>query len=58
MEDMRNDCKISDGILNRKEAYRKPNNKLEENCKIELKGRGYDGVDWINLTQDRIIGTR
>jgi hypothetical protein len=32
---------------------RRHRRKWEDNIKMDLKGIGWDGVDWIDLTQDR-----
>ena len=40
----RSACKILFGNPERK--------RLEENIKLDLKGKRWDGVDWINLTWD------
>jgi hypothetical protein len=32
----------------------RPRHSWEENIKIDLKETGYDGVDWIHLSQDTV----
>jgi hypothetical protein len=34
----------------------RPRHKWVDNIKIELREIGWDGMDWINLTQDRTSG--
>jgi hypothetical protein len=31
----------------------RPRRRREDNIKMALRGMGYDGMDWINLAQDR-----
>jgi hypothetical protein len=40
----------------RKIPLGRPRSKCEDNIKIELKGIGWQGTDWIHLDQDRDQG--
>jgi hypothetical protein len=35
-----------------KNPLRRPRCRWVDNTKIDLRKRGWDGVDWLNLTQD------
>ena len=37
----------------RKRKFRRPKFRWQDTIKIDLKGTGYDKIDWIHLTQDR-----
>jgi hypothetical protein len=48
-----NACRISVGKPEGKRPLRKPRHRWVDNIKIDLREIGSDGVDWIDLAQDR-----
>jgi hypothetical protein len=42
-----------DGKASSKESTRKTRRRWVDNIKMDLRGIGWDGVDWIELAQDR-----
>jgi hypothetical protein len=53
MGEKRNVCRI---LVRRPEGKRtlgRPRRKWEDNIKIDLREIGWDGMDWIDLAQDR-----
>jgi hypothetical protein len=51
--EVRNACKRLTGNPEGKRPLRRPSHRQEENIKIDLRERGLEGVDWIDLAQDR-----
>jgi hypothetical protein len=49
----RNAYRISVGNLERKRPLGKPRRSREDNIKMDLREIGWDGMDWIDLAQDR-----
>jgi hypothetical protein len=53
MEDKRNAYRILVGKPERKRTIGRPTHRWVDNIKIDFKEIGWDGMDWINLVQDR-----
>jgi hypothetical protein len=51
--DKRNSYRIFLGKPEGKRSLRKPRCRCVENIKMNLRGTGWDGMDWICLTKDR-----
>jgi hypothetical protein len=49
----RNEYRILVGNPEGKKPLGRPRHRWVDNIKIDLKERGWDGMVWINLTQDR-----
>jgi hypothetical protein len=49
----RNAYRILVGKSERKRQLRRPRRRWVDNIKMNLRERGWDGVDWIELAQDR-----
>jgi hypothetical protein len=54
MEEMRNACKILVGTPEGKIRVGRPRRRWEGNIRVNLRGIGWESVDWIILAQDRI----
>jgi hypothetical protein len=39
--------------MSREEATQKPNVKMEDNFRMDVRKTGWEGVDWMHLAQDR-----
>jgi hypothetical protein len=50
---MRNAYKILVGKPEGKRPFRRPRCRCEDNIEMGLRDRGLEGVDWINLAEDR-----
>jgi hypothetical protein len=48
----RNVCRILVGKPEGKRPLGRPRRRCVDNIKIDLRERGWDGVDWIDLAQD------
>jgi hypothetical protein len=53
MGEKRNAYRILVGMLERKRPLRRPRRRWVDNIKIDLRERGWDGIDWIDLAQER-----
>jgi hypothetical protein len=53
MGEKRNACRILVGKPEGKRPLGRPRRKWVDNLKIHLRERGWDGMDWIDLAQDR-----
>jgi hypothetical protein len=53
MGETRNAYRVLVGNLEGKRPLRRPRGRWVENIKIDLREIGWDGVDWIDLAQDR-----
>jgi hypothetical protein len=53
MGEKRNAYTILVGKPEGKRPLGRPRRRLVDNIKIDLRERGWDGVDWIDLAQDR-----
>jgi hypothetical protein len=53
LEEKRNACKIVVGKPEAKRSLVKPRRRWEDNINIDMKEILFEGVDWINLPQDR-----
>jgi len=53
MEEVRNTYKILIEKLEGKRPLGRPRFGWEDNIRMDLKARGWEGVDWIHLAQDR-----
>jgi hypothetical protein len=51
--DQRNSYRILVGKPERKRPLGRPRRRLVDNIKIDLREIGWDGMDWIDLAQDR-----
>jgi hypothetical protein len=51
--EMRNECKILVGKHEGKRSLGNPRRRWEDNIRMDLREIGCEGVDWINLSQDR-----
>jgi hypothetical protein len=40
-------------VLKYSRPLRRPRRRWEDNIKLDLRGIGWDGMDWIDLAQDR-----
>jgi hypothetical protein len=49
----RNACKILVGTPERKRSLGRPRHRWVDNIKIDLRDIGWNGMDWIELAQDR-----
>jgi hypothetical protein len=49
----RNICRILVGNPEGKRSLGRPRRKWENNIKVDLRKMGWDGMDWIDLAQDR-----
>jgi hypothetical protein len=49
----RNACRVLVGKSERKRPIGRPRRRQKYYIKIDLRDIGWDGVDWINLVQDR-----
>jgi hypothetical protein len=49
----RNANRILVGKPEGKTPIGRPTHRLEDNTKVDLRERGWDGMDWIHLAQDR-----
>jgi hypothetical protein len=54
MRKMRNAYKVSVGKLERKGPLERPRRRWEDNIRMYLKEIGWEGVDWIQLAQNRV----
>jgi hypothetical protein len=48
-----NACRILTGKPERKRPLERPRRRWVDNIKMDLSEIGWDGVDWIDLAQDR-----
>jgi hypothetical protein len=53
MGEKRNACRILVGKPEGKKPLGRPRSRWVDNIKIQLSEIGWDGVDWVNLAQDR-----
>jgi hypothetical protein len=53
MGEKRNACRILVGKPEGKRPLRRPRCRWVDNIKIDLRERAWDGMDWIDLAQDR-----
>jgi hypothetical protein len=53
MGEMRNAYRILVGKPEGKRQLGRPRRRLVDNIKMDLREIGWDGMDWINLVQDR-----
>jgi hypothetical protein len=53
MGEKRNACRILVGKPEGKRPLERPRRRSVDNIKIVLREIGWDGVDWIDLAQDR-----
>jgi hypothetical protein len=53
MGDLRNAYKILFLLSERKRSFRRSRHGVEDNIRVDLKGVGWRGVDWIHLAQNR-----
>jgi hypothetical protein len=53
MEEKRNAYRILVGKQEGKRPLRRPRHRWVDNIKIDLRVIGWDGMDWIDLAQDR-----
>jgi hypothetical protein len=53
MEEKRNAYGILVGKPKGKRPLGRHRNRWEDNIQMDLRGTGWDGVDWIHLAQDR-----
>jgi hypothetical protein len=53
MGEKRNVCRVLVGKPEGRRPLRKPRHRWEHNIKMDLRGIGWGGMDWINLTEDR-----
>jgi hypothetical protein len=51
--EMRNACRILVGKAERKIPLGKPLHRWVDNIKMDLREIGWDGIDWIDVAQDR-----
>jgi hypothetical protein len=49
----RNECRILVGKPEEKRPLGRPRRRWVDNIKIDLRETGWDGMDWINLAEDR-----
>jgi hypothetical protein len=53
MGEKRNDCRILVGKPEGKRTMRRPRRIWVDNIKMDLREIGWDGVDWMDMAQDR-----
>jgi hypothetical protein len=53
MRETRNTYRISVGTPEGKRALGRPRRRWMDNIKMDLRDIGWDGMDWIELAQDR-----
>jgi hypothetical protein len=53
MGEMGNVYKILVGKTEGKRPFGRPSHGWEDNIKVDLSEIGFDGMDWINLTEDK-----
>jgi hypothetical protein len=53
MRDRRNACMILVGKLEGRTPLGRPRCRCVDSIKMDLRKMGWDGVDWIDLAQDR-----
>jgi hypothetical protein len=53
MEEKMNAYRILVGMPEGKRPLRRPKRRWVDNIKIDLREVGWEGMDWIDLTQDR-----
>jgi hypothetical protein len=53
MEDKRNSYRIMVGKPEGKRPLGRPRRRWVDNIKMDLREIGWDGVDWVDLAQDR-----
>jgi hypothetical protein len=53
MGEKRNACRILVGKPERKRPLGRQRRRWVDNIKIDLRGKGWGGSDWIDLAQDR-----
>jgi hypothetical protein len=53
MREKRNACRILVGMPEGKRPLRRPRRRCVDNIKMDLREIGWDGMDWIDLAQDR-----
>jgi hypothetical protein len=53
MEEKRNAYKILVGKPEKKRPLGRPRRRWVDNIKVDLREIGWDGLDWIDLAQDR-----
>jgi hypothetical protein len=53
MREMKNAYKIMVGKPKRKRSLRRPRCRWEDNIRIDLREIGWEGLDWIHLSQNR-----
>jgi hypothetical protein len=52
----RNACRILVGMPEGKRPLGRPRRRWVDNIKMDLRKIGWDGVDWIDMAQDRTSG--
>jgi hypothetical protein len=53
MGEKRNACRILVGKAEGKRPLGRPRRRWVDNIKIDLREIGWDGVDWVDMSQDR-----
>jgi hypothetical protein len=53
MGEKRNACRIFVGKPERKRQLGRPRRRWVDNIKMDIRERGWNGMDWIDLVQDR-----
>jgi hypothetical protein len=53
MRETRSACRILVGKPEGKRPLERPRRRWEDNIKMDLREKGWVGMDWINLAQDR-----
>jgi hypothetical protein len=53
MEEKRNACRILVRKPERKRPLGRPRRRWVDNIKMDLREKGWDGVNWVDLAQDR-----
>jgi hypothetical protein len=46
-------CRVQMGKSEKKKLLGRPRSRWEDNIKLDLQERGCEGMDWIELAQDR-----
>jgi hypothetical protein len=53
MSEKRNGCRILVGMPEGKSPLGKPRRRWVDSINMDLKEKGWDGVDWIDMAEDR-----
>jgi hypothetical protein len=53
IDEKRNACRILVGMPKGKRPLGRPRRRWVDNVRIDLRETGWDGMDWIDLAQDR-----